>query len=487
MIETIDNNDIKTLKLLRESGFVSKSVKQELRENLIHRMKKDESLFQDIHGYEETVIPDIQRAVLARHNMIFLGLRGQAKTRMARSLTDLFDEWMPIIEGSEINDDPFNPLSSYGKEIVAKYGDDTPITWVHRSKRYIEKLATPDVTVADLIGDLDPIKAANLKLNYSDERVIHYGLIPRSNRSLFVINELPDLQPRIQVALFNMLQEGDIQIRGFQLRLPLDVAFVFTANPEDYTNRGTIITPLKDRIQSQILTHYPNSIEISQKITSQEAKISEDQAEAVVVPELIKELLELVAMEARESEWIDQKSGVSARLTITAFEHLVACVERRNLIVDSKKGSARIGDLASIIPAITGKVELVYEGEQEGSQYVAVNLIGKAIRKKFPQIFPDPETIKTKKLEDPFAQVLEWFTVNELEIHQDGNAQNYAQALHEVSGLRKLVNQYAPGLNANEELLMMEFVLHGLGEFSLINKSIMERSIGFSDLFKNLF
>lgn len=487
MLETIDKQGIKTLKELKASGFVSRSVKQELRENLIQRMKEEEALFQGIHGYEETVIPDIQRAVLARHNMIFLGLRGQAKTRMARSLTDLLDEWMPIIEGSEINDDPLNPLSSFGKEMVAKHGDDTPIAWVHRSERYIEKLATPDVTVADLIGDVDPIKAANLKLNYSDERVIHFGLIPRSNRSLFVINELPDLQPRIQVALFNMLQEGDIQIRGFQLRLPLDVAFVFTANPEDYTNRGAIITPLKDRIQSQILTHYPNSIEISQKITSQEAKITNEQADAINVPELVKELLELVAMEARESELIDQKSGVSARLTITAYEHLVASVERRNLVTNSSKGSARIGDLASIIPAITGKVELVYEGEQEGSHYVAINLIGKAIRKKFPQIFPDPETIKRKKLEDPYAQILEWFTVNELDLPQDATAEEYAQALHEVSGLRKVVNHYAPGLSANDERLMMEFVLHGLGEFSLLNKAIMERSIGFSDLFNNLF
>lgn len=478
---------IKTLGELRKSGYTSKSIKTELRDNLIDQLKTNEELFQGIHGYEETVIPDIQRALLARHNMIFLGLRGQAKTRMARSLVDLLDPVIPIVEGSDILDDPFNPISTFAKDLIQEKGDKTPIKWVTREERYVEKLATPDVSVADLIGDVDPIKAANLKLDYSDERVIHYGLIPRSNRSIFVINELPDLQPRIQVGLFNMLQEGDIQIRGFRMRLPLDVAFVFTANPEDYTNRGSIITPLKDRIQSQILTHYAKSVELSQKITQQEAKILPAQSEAVTVAPLLQELLELVAIEARESELIDQKSGVSARLAITAYEHLIAAVERRTLLAAEDHSHARIADLLSIVPAITGKVELVYEGEQEGAKHVVLSLIGKAIRKKFPQVFPDPEFVKRHKKEDPYQDVIQWFTQNELDLLLDLTDQDYSKLIHEVSGLKSLVNHYALGLDADTELLFMEFVLHSLGEYNLLNKEVLETGISFGDLMNNLF
>lgn len=263
----------KTLGELRASGYKKKTVKEELRDNLIHKLQKKEQTFSGIIGYEDTVIPDTERAILSRHNILFLGLRGQAKTRLARQMTDLLDEYIPVVDGSEINDDPFNPISQYARDLIAQKGDETPIHWLHRSERYGEKLATPDVSVADLIGDIDPIKAANLRLNFADERVIHYGIIPRSNRGIFVINELPDLQARIQVSLFNILQEGDIQIRGFKLRMPLDIMFVFTANPEDYTNRGSIVTPLKDRIESQILTHYPKSIETSLAITEQEADV----------------------------------------------------------------------------------------------------------------------------------------------------------------------------------------------------------------------
>jgi len=302
-----------SLSELIKSGYKSRSVKEELRSNLIARIQKKQPLFEGIHGYEDTVVPALERAILAGHSINLLGLRGQAKTRMARSLVQLLYEWMPIVEGSEINDDPLAPISRYAKELIAEKGDATPIVWVHRDQRYTEKLATPDVTVADLIGDSDPIKAANLKLDYSDERVIHFGLIPRSHRGIFVINELPDLQPRIQVALFNILQEGDVQIRGFKLRLPLDIQFVFTANPEDYTNRGAIITPLKDRIQSQILTHYPSSIELGMKITSQEVRSPKEQTMRVKVPDLIRVLVERIAMEARKSEFVDPKSGVSAR------------------------------------------------------------------------------------------------------------------------------------------------------------------------------
>ncbi|MEO1588478.1 MAG: sigma 54-interacting transcriptional regulator, partial [Bacteroidota bacterium] len=295
MLDTQSLTKIKTLGQLKAAGYLPKTVKEELRENLIRKMRAKEELFPGVIGYEETVIPDMERAILSRHNIILLGLRGQAKTRIARQMTGLLDEYIPVVSGSEMNDDPLQPLSRFARDLVAEKGDETPIEWVHRSQRYVEKLATPDVTVADLIGDVDPIKAATLKLPYSDERVIHFGLIPRAHRSLFVINEIPDLQPRIQVALFNILQEGDIQIRGFSLRLPLDVQFVFTANPEDYTNRGSIVTPLKDRIESQILTHYPKSIDLSKKITSQEARLADARRSAVKIDDVVATLVEQIA------------------------------------------------------------------------------------------------------------------------------------------------------------------------------------------------
>ena len=335
-------NHIKTLGELKAIGYESRSLKEELRDNLIKKLQSGEKVFDGVIGFDDTVLPDIERAILSRHNILLLGLRGQAKTRIARLLINLLDEYMPIIAGSELNDDPMHPITSSGIQLVEEKGDDTPIEWVHRSERYVEKLATPDVSVADLIGDVDPIKAATLKLSYSDERVLHFGLVPRSHRSIFVINELPDLQPRIQVSLFNILQEGDIQIRGFKLRLPLDIQFVFTANPEDYTNRGSIITPLKDRIESQILTHYPKTIEIARKITQQEANLAEAQKKAVVVPDLLQILLEQLVFEARESEYIDEKSGVSARLSISAMENLASTAERRMLINKEKATNALI-------------------------------------------------------------------------------------------------------------------------------------------------
>src|SRR6187549_700800 len=306
----MDTKRINTIRELKEAGYKFKSIKEEIRTNLIKKLQNKEETFTGIIGYEDSVIPDVERALLSKHNILFLGLRGQAKTRMARQMTDLLDEYIPIVSGSEVNDDPFAPLSRYAKNLLEEKGDDTPIEWLHRSERYGEKLATPDVSVADLIGDIDPIKAANLKLNYADERVIHYGIIPRSNRSIFVINELPDLQARIQVALFNILEEGDIQIRGFKLRMPLDIMFIFTANPEDYTNRGSIVTPLKDRIESQIITHYPKSIETSLAITEQEAHIYADQLKLVSVSDLVKRLIEQIAFEARNNEYVDKKSGV---------------------------------------------------------------------------------------------------------------------------------------------------------------------------------
>jgi len=348
--------NIKTLGDLKKAGYQSKSIKDELRENLISKIMNKETVFKGVHGYENTVIPELERAILSKHNINLLGLRGQAKTRLARLMVDLLDEYIPVVEGSEINDDPFSPISRFAKEIIKEKGEDTPITWLHRSERFAEKLATPDVTVADIIGDVDPIKAANLKLSYADDRVIHFGMIPRANRCIFVINELPDLQARIQVALFNILQEGDIQIRGFKMRLPLDMQFVFTANPEDYTNRGSIVTPLKDRIGSQILTHYPQDIETAKIITQQEAQKVSAQKEFIKVPELAKDLLEQVVFEARESEFIDAKSGVSARLSISAYENLLSTAERRALISGDSNTMIRLSDFDGIIPAITGKV-----------------------------------------------------------------------------------------------------------------------------------
>ncbi|MCB0621315.1 MAG: sigma 54-interacting transcriptional regulator, partial [Saprospiraceae bacterium] len=357
--------DIQTLGQLKKSGYRPQSVKDELRKNLIARLRAKENVFEGVIGFEDTVLPDIERAILSRHNILLLGLRGQAKTRIARLLVHLLDEYMPIVGGSELHDDPLNPISRYARDLIAEKGDDTPVEWVHRDLRYVEKLATPDVSVADLIGDVDPIKAATLKLSYADERVIHFGLVPRAHRGIFVINELPDLQARIQVSLFNILQEGDIQIRGFKLRLPLDIQFVFTANPEDYTNRGSIITPLKDRIESQILTHYPRTIEIARQITRQEATLAPEQEKQVHLPELLATLLELISFEARESEFVDEKSGVSARLSISGYENLVSTAERRMMLNGEKDSEVRLTDFWGVIPAITGKVELVYEGEQE--------------------------------------------------------------------------------------------------------------------------
>lgn len=491
----MDITKIKTLGDLKKSGYKSRTIKEEIRENLIGKIKAKENTFPGIVGYEETVIPDTERALLSRHNILFLGLRGQAKTRMARQMVDLLDEYIPTVAGSEINDDPFRPLSKYAKDIIAQQADETPLHWVHKSERYGEKLATPDVSVADLIGDIDPIKAANLKLSFADEMVIHYGIIPRSNRSIFVINELPDLQARIQVALFNILQEGDIQIRGFKLRMPLDILFVFTANPEDYTNRGSIVTPLKDRIESQILTHYPKTLETSLEITAQEADILDEQSKRINVSDLVKRLIEQVAFEARSNEYVDKKSGVSARLTIAAYENAVSSAERRAIIHNEKQTQVWISDLTGIIPAITGKIELVYEGEQEGPYQVAVNLLEKAIRSQFVQYFPNPEAAKKKKAagksgtqiktedENPYKAIIRWFDGgNHLDLILDSNDANKFSSLYKVDGLHSFVKKFYPQANDKENALLMEFVLHGLASYSLISKKMLDGKIEFKDL-----
>src|SRR3990170_7753141 len=434
--------NIMTLGELKKSNYQSLPIKDELRKNLIKSLQNNENPFNGILGYDDTVIPDIQTAILSRHNIILLGLRGQAKTRIARLLVNLLDEYIPVIEGSELNDDPLNPLSKIAKDIINSNGDNTKISWLHRSERYTEKLATPDVSVADLIGDVDPIKAASLKLPYSDERVIHYGLIPRSHRGIFVINELPDLQARTQVALFNILQEGDIQIRGFKVRLPLDIQFVFTANPEDYTNRGSIVTPLKDRIDSQIITHYPKTLDIGKRITQQEARLKETQ-KAININEIAKDLVEQIAFEARKSEYVDAKSGVSARLTISAYENLIAAAERRSIINNEKIVFIRISDFVGVIPAITGKVELVYEGEQEGPNIVAQNLVGKAIRTQFLNYFPDPDKFRKQKEKSPYKKIADWFgDGNSIDLLHDMRQSEFDKKLKSVPGLAELINEF---------------------------------------------
>jgi magnesium chelatase subunit I len=479
---------IKTLKELKDSGYVSRSVKEELRENLIRELKNKNTVLEGIIGYEDTVIPDLQTAILSQHNILLLGLRGQAKTRIARLMINLLDEYVPYIEGSELFEDPLNPISWFGHHTLEIKGDTTPIAWLHRSERYTEKLATPDVTVADLIGDVDPIKAATLKLTYSDERVIHFGLIPRAHRGIFVINELPDLQARIQVALFNILQEKDIQIRGFKLRLPLDIEFVFTANPEDYTNRGAIVTPLKDRIESQILTHYPKSIEISRKITQQEARLSVSQRSSIEADGLVKDLIEQIAFEARESEYIDKKSGVSARLTISAYENLISNAERRMLLNGETKTFVRISDFLGVIPAITGKIELVYEGELEGPGKVANILLGKAIKTLMLNYFPDPEKLKKAKAVNPYADIINWFaTGNTISLVDELSLEEYISALESVPGLKTVIKTFHKTLSKNQQILLMEFLLHGLSEFSLINKSFLDKGFSFNDMFNSLF
>ena len=481
-------NNIKTLGELKRSGYKPKSVKEEIRSNLIRKLRNGDPTFSGIIGYEETVIPDVERALLSRHNILFLGLRGQAKTRMARQMTDLLDEYVPIVSGSEINDDPLHPISRFAKDIITEQGDQAPISWIHRSERYGEKLATPDVSVADLIGDIDPIKAANLRLSFADERVIHYGIIPRSNRGIFVINEIPDLQARIQVALFNILEEGDVQIRGFKLRMPLDILFVFTANPEDYTNRGSIVTPLKDRIQSQILTHYPKSIDTALNITEQEADVLDEQKAIVRISDLMKRLIEQISFEARGSEFVDKKSGVSARLSISAFENAMSAAERRAIVNKEKETQVWVNDLVGIIPSITGKIELVYEGEQEGPFQVAMNLVEKAIRSQFINYFPNPEVLKKKRNqqspdENPYRSVQGWFDKgNALNLLFNVKDQDKIQQLYRVDGLHALVKKYFKHANEKESALLMEFVLHGLSSFSMISKKIVDNKIEFKDL-----
>ncbi|ASV32176.1 MoxR family ATPase [Maribacter cobaltidurans] len=482
----LNYKEITTLGALKKAGYQSKSIKDELRDNLRERIKTGGENFTGVWGYEDSVIPELERAILSRHNINLLGLRGQAKTRLARLMVNLLDDYIPIVEGSEINDDPMSPMSRYAKELIAEKGDDTPIDWLPKTERFYEKLATPDVTVADLIGDVDPIKAANLKLSYADDRVIHFGMIPRANRCIFVINELPDLQARIQVSLFNILEEGDIQIRGFKLRLPLDIQFVFTANPEDYTNRGSIVTPLKDRIGSQILTHYPDDIETARKITEQEANLDERQSDAVYVPDLAKDLLEQISFEARNSEYVDAKSGVSARTSITAFENLLSTAERRALLTGADKTAVRLSDFLGVIPAITGKIELVYEGEQEGADVVAEILIDEAVKSLFSEYFPKINKLQRKDEETPYDELLHWFFQGEgFELLDDFTDEEYKRALDGIPALNALIKTYQPDYPEEDVYFLKELLLWGLVSHKKLNKQRFAEGYQFKDLYSS--
>jgi magnesium chelatase subunit I len=390
----------RTLRDLRAFRYRSRSVKDELRENLIKKLRAGEKLFPGIVGYDDTVIPQLVNAILSRHNLILLGLRGQAKSRIIRQLTELLDERIPILAGSEVNDDPFHPISAYGRETLAQHGDTAHIDWIDRDARFVEKLATPDVTVADIIGDVDPIKAAKGGHLLSDELTIHYGLLPRANRGIFAINELPDLAGKIQVGLFNIMQEGDVQIKGYPVRLPLDVMLVFSANPEDYTARGKIITPLKDRIGAEIMTHYAKELPAAIEITRQEAWTRRPQdGDVVVIPEFIREVVEQIAFEAREDSHVDKHSGVSQRMPITVMESVVSNAERRSLLTGEEPIVPRIADVYAAIPSMTGKMELEYEGEQLGAHRIARDLIKRAAGEIFEGYFVGID----------FSRTVQWF------------------------------------------------------------------------------
>ena len=471
-----------TLGELKKSGYRPRSVKDEMRDNLIGMMQRGEALFPGIIGFERTVLPQIENAILSRHNFILLGLRGQAKTRILRLLVRFLDEWMPIVAGSEIADDPFDPRSISARSLVAEKGDATPISWVAREDRYIEKLATPDVNVADLIGDIDPMKVMSERLHLSDEAAIHFGLIPRSNRGIFAINELPDLQARIQVALLNILEERDVQIRGFPVRLSLDLVLVFTANPEDYTNRGSIITPLKDRIEAQILTHYPQSLEDSMKITDQEAW-SERSGAKIEIPDFIRETLERVAFEARASDYIDQQSGVSARMSIALMETLVSAVERRTYRAGEERAVARIADLFASTSAVTGKVELVFKGEQEGASNVAHGLLGSAVKTAFNGRFIPNHRAGSRQKPDRnlFTEAVAWFEEgNHIDLLDDMNERQYEAALAKVPGLKRITNEYL-ATEKRQLASAMGFVLEGMVQHFMIGKKILGHTTVYRD------
>src|SRR5215472_4834050 len=442
----------------------SRSVKDEIRRNLLRALEKGETLFPGVHGYEDTVIPQIANALLSRHNFILLGLRGQAKSRILRGLVNLLDAEIPVVSGCEINDDPLRPICRACREKIEAEGDATPITWMTRDDRYVEKLATPDVTMADIIGDVDPIRAARGGRDLSDELTIHYGLLPRANRGIFAINELPDLAGKIQVGLFNIMQEGDVQIKGYPLRLPLDVMLVFSANPEDYTARGKIVTPLKDRIGSEIRTHYPATVQEGIAITCQEAWIQRN-GHQLQVPDFIREIIEQTAFVAREDKRVDKRSGVSQRLPISAIENVISNAERRAIRSGEKLVVPRVGDIYAAMPAITGKLELEYEGELKGADTVARDIIRAAVARTYDHYFHGNNNMN---------QIVQWFDLGgEIQLRDSASAQ---EMLHKLRGIQGLLDKLGPlGLTGKEPSEMLvsaaEFILEGLYAHKRIGRS----------------
>jgi len=475
---------------LRRAGWRSRGVRDEVRENLVASLRAgttERERWPGILGYERTVIPQIENAILGRHDFILLGLRGQAKTRLLRMLTNLLDPFVPALEGCELNDDPFAPISARGRRLVAESGDGASVVWIAREDRYREKLATPDVSIADLLGDVDPIKAASRRLSLADEDVLHFGIIPRTNRGIFAVNELPDLSPRIQVGLLNILEERDVQLRGFPVRFPLDVLLVFSANPEDYTNRGAIITPLRDRIASQILTHYPPSMAVARAITDQEAWTRRGAVD-VKVPELLREAIEETAIQARASEFVDQKSGVSVRLTTSLLETVVSNAERRALRHGLKRIRARLADLFAAESAVTGKIELVFEGEREGPAAVADRLLGEGVAAVFRRLLPAPYQQRRDRKEpepvDVYKPIVDWFAAGHTVVIQDQSADD--DAARKVPGLEKLVRAHAE--IADDELsLACEIALEGLHRASLLSKDRSPDGVSYGDMLKRMF
>jgi magnesium chelatase subunit I len=459
----------RTLGGLRESSFTeariaSRSVKDELRNNLICKIQRNETLFPGILGYEDTVTPQVVNAILSRHHFILLGLRGQAKTRLMRMLTLLLDETIPYVEGCEIHDNPYNPICRRCQDLIEEQAENTPIAWLHRDRRYVEKLATPDVTIADMIGDIDPIKAARRGRDISDELTVHYGLLPRANRSIFAINELPDLAGKIQVGLFNIMQEGDVQIKGYPVRLPLDLMLVFTANPEDYTARGKIITPLKDRIGSEIRTHYPAVLEQGIAITEQESWVKRQSPVEMRVPEYIKQVVEQIAFLAREDKRIDKRSGVSQRLPISVMENAVSNAERRALKAREHIAVPRVLDIYSALPAITGKLELEYEGELKGGDTVARELIRVAVGKIYNLYFEGANV----------SQIVQWFDLGgSLKLDENMDSAGMVKQLAGIQGLMEKTRALRLGANEPDAVraAAAEFILEGLHAHRRISRS----------------
>ncbi|HEX9222648.1 MAG TPA: hypothetical protein VF860_04905 [Candidatus Acidoferrales bacterium] len=454
--------------LQKSSGFdarrAGRTVKDEMRQNLLRAIETGEQLFPGVHGYDDTVIPQIVNAILARHNFILLGLRGQAKSRILRGLTQLLDAEIPVVAGCEINDSPFRPICRSCRELIAEKGDATPIAWLPRELRYVEKLATPDVTIADMIGDIDPIKAARSGRNLSDELTIHYGLLPRANRGIFAINELPDLAGKIQVGLFNIMQEGDVQIKGYPVRLPLDVLLVFTANPEDYTARGKIITPLKDRVGSEIRTHYPATVEEGMAITAQEAWAKRSSGRALEIPPFLRELIEEIAFQARDDKRVDRRSGVSQRLPISCLENVVSNAEQRAARNKEKAAVARVADVYAAIPAMTGKIELEYEGELKGAGTIARELIRAAVGKVFSKYVGEAN----------LQPVVQWFEMGgELKLPEMASAEETFRQLERIQGLMEHIGRLGVNGNSNRALATSaaEFILEGLWAHRRISRN----------------